>query len=186
MARHNAVMIEVKETFPKQTCRNRTVIATAEGARTLTVPTLRHNHSRTDEVAIDYSTRWNVQHLRTIQAAYAASPYYLYYADGLADILNTNHKLLIDLNQALLSWLLKHLGINTSTSQTVEFAPPKDTPADYRTAFSPKKQQQIFTPKPYYQVFADRMPFLWDLSAIDLLMNLGPEANTYITNLETT
>ena len=78
LAKYDAVVIEQKETFPKQTYRNRMLIMTAEGVRALTVPVVRSNHSRTDEVTNDYKERWNVTHLRTLTAAYAASPYWLY------------------------------------------------------------------------------------------------------------
>ena len=81
LLQHRELLIEAKETFPKQTYRNRMEIMTAGGVRTLTVPVLRNNHSRTEEVGIDYKERWNIIHLRTLSAAYSASPYYLYYKD---------------------------------------------------------------------------------------------------------
>ena len=37
--------------------------------------------------------------------------------------------------------------------------------------------------KSYYQVFSDRLPFTPNLSIIDLLMNLGPEAKDYLNKL---
>ena len=77
LLQHPEALVEVKETFPKQTYRNRMEIMTAGGVRTLTVPVVRNNHSRTEEVGIDYKERWNIIHLRTLEAAYSASPYYL-------------------------------------------------------------------------------------------------------------
>ena len=82
LMQHDDVLIETKETFPKQTYRNRAEIMTAGGVRTLTVPVIRDNHSRTEEVGIDYKERWNIVHLRTLTAAYSASPYFLYYKDS--------------------------------------------------------------------------------------------------------
>ena len=81
LIQHNQIIMEAKETFPKQTYRNRMEIMTANGVKTLTVPVIRHNHSRTEDVLIDYKERWNIIHLRTIEAAYSASPYYLYYKE---------------------------------------------------------------------------------------------------------
>ena len=86
LSAQSEALIETQETFPKQTYRNRTEIMTAGGVRTLSVPVVRNNHSRTEEVGIDYKERWNVIHLRTIAAAYSASPYYLYYKDDLEKI----------------------------------------------------------------------------------------------------
>jgi len=34
--------------------------------------------------------------------------------------------------------------------------------------------------KPYHQVFQDRFDFQYNLSALDLLFNLGPEAQHYL------
>ena len=92
---HPQALIEAKETFPKQTYRNRAEIMTAGGIRTLTVPVIRDNHSRTEEVRIDYKERWNIIHLRTLSAAYSASPYFLYYKDDLEALLrqSTNDQL---------------------------------------------------------------------------------------------
>ena len=174
-------LIETQETFPKQTYRNRTEIMTAGGVRTLSVPVIRNNHSRTEEVAIDYRERWNIIHLRTIAAAYSASPYYLYYKDDLEQILLQRYSRLIDLNDALLQWILRTLKSNCQISHTQDFA--KDYPADLRDTFSPKHPYPTANHKPYYQVFADRLPFTPNLSFLDLLMNLGPEAKEYLRNI---
>lgn len=175
--------IEAKETFPKQTYRNRTVIMTAGGVRTLSVPTIRGNHTRTDEVAIDYKERWNVIHLRTIEAAYSASPYFLYYKDDLEAIVMQRHERLIDLNMELLRWLMKKTKIDCNVELTTDWQPLMDDSSDMRNKFSPKVPYPTDGHKPYYQVFADRIPFTPNLSALDLLMNLGPEASEYLRNV---
>lgn len=174
-------LIETQETFPKQTYRNRTEIMTAGGVRTLSVPVVRNNHSRTEEVGIDYKERWNVIHLRTIAAAYSASPYYLYYKDGLEKILLQRYERLIDLNDALLQWILRTLKSGCQIRHTQDFV--KDYPADLRDTFSPKRPYPTEGHKPYYQVFADRLPFTPNLSFLDLLMNLGPEAGEYLKSI---
>lgn len=174
-------LIETQETFPKQTYRNRTEIMTAGGVRTLSVPVVRNNHSRTEEVGIDYKERWNVIHLRTIAAAYSASPYYLYYKDDLEKILLQRYERLIDLNDALLQWILHTLKSGCQIRHTQDFV--KDYPADLRDTFSPKRPYPTEGHKPYYQVFADRLPFTPNLSFLDLLMNLGPEAGEYLKSI---
>lgn len=181
MLQHTEVLIEVRETFPKQTYRNRTEIMTAGGVRTLSVPVIRSNHSRTDEVAIDYKERWNVIHLRTIAAAYSASPYYLYYKDNLEKILLQCHERLVDLNDALLRWILGTLKSNCQITYTEDYA--KEYPEDYRNTFTPKHPYATENQEPYYQVFSDRLPFTPNLSILDLLFNLGPEAKDYLRNI---
>ena len=182
--------VEGKETFPKQTYRNRAMIATAGGMRTLTVPVIRHNHSRTEEVLIDYKERWNIIHQRTLEAAYGASPYYLYYKDDLEVLLTPKYERLVDLNDALLKWLLRRLKIDAEVQYTDEFVPTDDNRigteiTDYRYCFSPKIPYPTEGMPKYYQVFGDRNGFIGGLSVVDLLMNLGPEARGYLESMIT-
>ena len=174
-------LIEAKETFPKQTYRNRAEIMTAGGIRTLTVPVIRDNHSRTEEVRIDYKERWNIIHLRTLSAAYSASPYFLYYKDDLEALLTSRYDMLMDLNEALLTWILRLLKTVQPLPRTDDYQ--KEYPLDYRNVFSPKRPYPTEKMECYYQVFSDRIPFTPNLSIIDLLMNLGPEAKDYLNRL---
>ncbi|MCR5445802.1 MAG: WbqC family protein [Bacteroidales bacterium] len=183
LARCAEAAIECKETFPKQTYRNRMVIVTAGGVRTLTVPVVRTNHSRTDEVTVDYRQRWNVLHLRTLTAAYAASPYFLYYKDDVEALLMARYSRLIDLNQAVLQWLIDKLKIDCRFSFTDDYRPFTDGADDFRQRFSPKVPYDTSAWEPYYQVFEDRQPFVPNLSVFDLLMNLGPEAREYLMRI---
>lgn len=185
LAQYAEAQIEIKETFPKQTYRNRMHIMTAGGVRVLTVPVIRNNHSRTEEVLIDYKDRWTVIHLRTLTAAYSASPYFLYYKDNIEALLAAAHyDRLIDLNQATLEWLLRQLKIKCTLTFTTDYQPATtENSSDFRTIFSPKRPYPTDQFKPYYQVFGDRQPFTPNLSCLDLLMNLGPEAKDYLKAL---
>ena len=182
LSRYREVLIDAKETFPKQTYRNRMDIVTAGGVRVLTVPVKRNNHSRTEEVEIDYKERWNVNHLRTLTAAYAASPYFLYYRDDIERLLLCRYDKLVELNHAALKWVLGKLKTECRMRYTDDYVRSFEG-VDYRNTFSPKRQCQIES-KPYYQVFADRMPFVQNMSILDVLMNLGPEAKEYISTIE--
>lgn len=180
LMRYDEVLVEHKETYPKQTYRNRAVILTAGGTRSLAVPVVRHNHSRTDEVTIDYRSRWNTVHRRTLAAAYAASPYWLYLHDELDTLLDTRYDRLVDLNQAVTGWLLRKLKVPCRLSPTTGYQPGGTAPDDCRNRFSPKVPLPAEGFPPYCQVFADRHPFVHNLSALDLLMNLGPDATGYL------
>ena len=184
LAKYTEAQVEIKETFPKQTYRNRMHIMTAEGIRVLTVPVIRTNHSRTEEVTIDQKDRWAVIHLRTLTAAYSASPYFFYYKDDIEALLTTHHERLIDLNQSCLKWILHQLKIDCTLTFTANYIPAtNDETNDFRTVFTPKRPYPTDNFKPYYQVFGDRQPFVPNLSCIDLLMNLGPEAKDYLIDL---
>ena len=178
---HTELLIESKETFPKQTYRNRAEIMTAGGVRTLTVPVIRNNHSRTEEVGIDYKERWNIIHLRTLAAAYSASPYYLYYKDDLEALLTKRYEKLMELNEAMLKWILRLLKADCRLQRTEDYQ--KMYEEDFRNTFSPKHPYPTEGMESYYQVFSDRLPFTPNLSIIDLLMNLGPEAKDYLKRI---
>lgn len=183
LCRYSQVYIECKETFPKQTYRNRMMIMTAGGVRPLTVPVVRENHSRTDEVSVDYHMPWNVVHLRTLTAAYAASPYFQYYKDELEALLMQRYERLIDLNMDIMGWLIKRLKLSCDVARTTDYLPSGEQQDDYRNVFSPKVAYDDSGFPSYYQVFADRLAFVPNLSVLDLLMNLGPEARDYLMNV---
>ena len=65
---------------------------------------------------------------------------------------------------------------------TRDFLPPCGDSNDLRHVFSPKRRDEATEAlfPPYYQVFCDRQPFAADLSVVDVLMNLGPEAGEYL------
>lgn len=182
MSRFEQFQIEVKETFPKQTYRNRASIMTASGVRHLIVPVVRANgnHTRTEDMVISGPERWNIVHLRTIAAAYGASPYYLYYKDNLEAILTKHHASLVSLNGEILDWVFRCLKIASSFTVTNDFVPVGAAEDDYRMMFSPKIPFNKVSFQPYYQVFMANQPFAPNLSVLDLIMNLGPEAGGYV------
>lgn len=181
LTHYHEAFVETQETFPKQTYRNRTEILTAGGIKTLTVPVIRNNHSRTNEVGIDYKERWNIIHLRTLTAAYSASPYFLYYKDELENLLTQHYERIVDLNDTLLKWILRLLKVDCHLKQTEDYE--KTYELDFRNTFSPKIPYSTEGYRKYYQVFSDRIPFTPNLSIIDLLMNLGPEAREYLSSI---
>lgn len=184
LAQHDVVRIERLETFPKQTFRNRCTIATGNGLQTLTVPVVRPegNHTRTEQMGISYQEPWNIRHWRAIVSAYNTAPYFLYYRDGLEKILMRRYDALLELNHDLLRYLLQKLKIDCRIEYTVEFS-PLIAADDLRTALTCKSAQSGTSFPAYSQVFEERYGFQSNLSVIDLLFNLGPEARTYLRNL---
>lgn len=182
LSAEDAVLIEQHETFPKQTYRNRTIIATANGLQTLSVPVVRveGNHTRTSDMAISYVEPWNIKHWRAIETAYNAAPYFLYYRDGIEQILMRRYEKLIDLNGDLLQYLIKKLKLSCQTSLTTDYEPKQGQAEDFRDTFSCKKPFTRLQFAPYNQVFEERMPFQPNLSILDLLFNLGPDAKAYL------
>lgn len=182
LATHERVVIEQHETFPKQTFRNRTVIATGNGELMLNVPVSKPegNHTKTCNVEVSYHEPWNVRHWRAIESAYNAAPYFLYYRDGLENILLREYRMLLALNHDILSFLLEKLKINCTIEYSSEYRPMDDRETDLRLSLTAKNGQNMTPCPPYSQVFDSRYGFMPNMSAIDLLFNLGPEARQYL------
>lgn len=98
----SAVQIEVMESFPKQTYRNRCTIATPDGPLTLTVPVKRVDSKQlTRDVEISYQQRWQHQHWIALVSAYKHTPYFDYYADFFRPFYEQETRFLVDLNEGL-------------------------------------------------------------------------------------
>lgn len=181
------VNIEIFETYPKQTFRNRCNIASSTGNLSLSVPVKRinGNHTITADILIDNSKPWQQIHWRSIVSAYNKSPYFLFYRDLFEPVYKTKQERLIDLNQSLLDIVLKLLKVNNLKINFNDNYVVATECLDFRNAISPKLKQiqknQNYFPR-YMQVFEDIHGFIPELSIIDLLFNLGPEALPYLTD----
>ena len=184
-----AATIEIFETFPKQTHRNRCEILTSNGVMRLSVPVVRTNgnHTLTKDMEISYAERWNVQHIRAIESAYNNAPFFMYLWDGLKEILLVQHNRLLDLNGEIMSYLMLKLAIQCKLQYSVEYKSGQHSVAsgqclDMRTMFMHNPSgNKTFKQSAYYQVWNDRYGFQPNLSIIDLLFNLGPaESKKYL------
>ncbi len=180
------IALEAEETYIKQTYRNRCIILSANGLQNLIVPIKRPegNHSKTKIIYPDYSTNWPVQHLRSLHAAYKASPYYDYYIPYFEQILLKEWDTLLALNQAVINEIMRLLKISISLSITTTFEKKPEQFVDFRAFYNPKKPSSPELFNDYYQVFGEKFPFQPDLSVIDLLFNEGPQSLIYLQNLK--
>ena len=102
LANPSAVQIEVMESFPKQTYRNRCTIATPDGPQTLTVPVKRVDSKQfTRDVEISYQKRWQHQHWIALVSAYKRTPYFDYYADFFRPFYEQETRFLVDFNEKI-------------------------------------------------------------------------------------
>jgi hypothetical protein len=177
--RHGEAMIEVCESFQKQTYRNRCLIATAQGVQALTVPVEGSKANRlVADLHISDHGNWRHQHWQAITSAYGDSPFLEYYEDDLRPFFFEHQwERLVDFNDAIVRRMCELLDIHPVLKNTTEFERVVGF-ADYREAISPKHPlpDPEFVPLPYYQVFSQRHGFLPNLSILDLLLNMGPEA----------
>ena len=186
MHRAADVSIEAWEHYPKQTLRNRCLIATAGGVQALTVPVVRPDNPKapTRDIRISDHGRWRHLHWQALVSAYGMSPFFEYYADDFAPFYERPYTFLIDYNMALHSLVCELLDISPTVGLTEEYMPPESVTDDLREAFTPRQPRpehpDLPPPRPYYQVFGRKHGFLPDLSIVDLLFNMGNESLLYL------
>ncbi|MFH1160592.1 MAG: WbqC family protein [bacterium] len=177
------VLIEAQETYPKQTFRNRCCIYGPNGKQALIIPVRKPdgNHTKTKDIRLDSSVPWRKHHWRSFEAGYNKSPYFLYYKDDFQPFFHRQYTFLIDFNTGLLETLFRMIRLEKKVKFTDRFEERSTEVEDMRFTLSSKHQQ--FEYPAYIQVFSSRHGFIPNLSVIDLLFNLGPEARNYLSSL---
>lgn len=164
------ITFEVKEHFVKQTHRSRMEIMGPNGLHKLSIPTLKNRESRAmDQVLISYSENWQKDHWKGLEAAYRRSPYFEFYEHYFHPFYKEKTERLVDYNLRFHETICGLLKINLPHQLSTDYVAAIDH--DFRSSDFALKQ-----PTEYMQVFADRHAFLPNLSIMDALFNLGPQA----------
>jgi hypothetical protein len=200
LKRYDHCVIEQYDSYQKQTYRNRCVIATANGLQALTVPVdhspLTIDHVQCKDLRISDHNQWRRVHWNALQSAYSESPFFEYYADDIRPFFEQKYVFLIDFNEAIRQKMCELLDIDTSVSYSSGFM-VQDSGfrvhgsgfmvqgsgfRDFREVIHAKHPQDDpeFQPRSYWQVFQHRYGFQPNLSILDLLFCMGPEAVFYL------
>lgn len=169
--------------YTKQTYRNRCHISGANGILPLSIPIVKPDTPKchTCDIRISDHGEWRHLHWNAIVSAYGSSPFFEYYADELHPFYEKKYEFLFDYNCELTQWLCRSFGFEPEIGYTDQYRmQPDEDETDFREEIHPKKifaerHPEIALPE-YYQVFTQRHGFVRDLSAIDLLFNMGPES----------
>lgn len=169
----DGIIIDGSSPFVKQTFRNRAVIATENGTQALTIPIVHNGNQAMRDVRISEHGNWRHLHWNAIVSAYRKSPFFDYYADDFAHFYQERDGFLMDFNMRLHAVVCELLGLDRKAVDK-----PDSAVEELRHIAEPKALATIegYSPEPYYQVFAARHGFIPNLSIIDLLFNMGPEA----------
>ena len=203
LCRYDRVLIEHCESFQKQTYRNRCLIATTQGVQALTVPVKAPSNlpplgeafdagiigaaaspsgGRLEGALISDHGNWRHLHWQALQTAYGDSPFFEYYEDDLRPFFTERRwERLTDFNADICRTMCRLLDIHPDIKPTTEYSKNGDF-IDFRDAINPKHPlpDAAFQPRRYWQVFEQRHGFLPNLSILDLLFNMGPEAIFYL------
>ncbi len=177
------VFLEKFETYSKQSYRNRAVIYSANGSLDITIPVekIHGNHTLSSEMIVCNKTDWNKKCWRAIESAYRSTPFFIYYSDEYQAIFDNPPKTLWELNQKLLKLNLKHLQLKKTVSETDSFEKKTLELLDFRNSIHPKAKPDFGMVFPeYFQVFSPRLGFKPNMSILDLIFHLGPDANGYL------
>ena len=200
LKRYDHCVIEQYDSYQKQTYRNRCVIATANGLQALTVPVdhspLTIDHVQCKDLRISDHNQWRRVHWNALQSAYSESPFFEYYADDIRPFFEQKYEFLIDFNEAIRQKMCELLDIETSVSYSSGFMVQGSGFRghgsgfrgqgsgfrDFREVIHAKHPQDDpeFQPRSYWQVFQHRYGFQPNLSILDLLFCMGPEAVFYL------
>lgn len=163
------------EAHRKMSFLNKCIIVGSNGLIKLSVPILHGRNQKANivDLKIDYSTKWQAMHWRSIESCYGKSPFFLYYSDGVKEIIFGGHTTLVELNKKALEWILKICKaeinivepamseLNLSRKNLYRWLPNNYASADCGI-------------RPYPQVFNDMQPFQPNLSILDAIFCLGP------------
>lgn len=181
---YSETIIEIFDTYQKQSYRNRATILGANGPHDLVIPVKRPggNHTKTCDVLIDYDIPWQKIHWKAIISAYKHSPFFDIFESELEPLYNYNRdiKYLVDWNFIVIDAILKITETNAHYYKSKSYIKPSGSLNDFRDSIHPKKRMQAFdadfSQSPYFQVFNKKFGFIPNLSFIDLLFNEGSQA----------
>ena len=189
--------------FPRGTTwmtRNR--FKSDQGTLWMTIPVWKKGLGlqKIDEVRICDEGRWAKKHLESLKSAYARAPYLVDHLDFVERIFSSDFKRLIELNLAVIRYLMEHLHINTEVillselgiqsrgdRLLIEICRSIKT-SHFLTQNAALKflnqdpfheagiQLRSFNPPSlvYPQLWGDFIP---NLSTLDLILNCGPKAH---------
>lgn len=188
--RHECCYIEKYDHFIKQTYRNRCQIATTQGVQTLSIPVEKFDTPKRlmRDVRISDHANWRHVHWNALVSAYGESPFFEFYEDDIRPFFTKKWTFLYDFNLEITMKMCQLLDIEPNIQETTTYVNTDDLPlqmpqiTDLRDVIRPKHPlpDGAFTPRPYYQVYAQKNGFIPNLSILDLLMNMGNEAVLYL------
>ena len=181
MVKANKLVFEVKDTYQKQTYRNRTNIYAANGKLSLTVPVVysQKNRQLYRDIKIHNEEKWQALHWKSLLSAYSTSPFFEFYEDDLAPLFHYKQKNLMEFNFKCLETIFDCLQLDIDYSKTSVFEKEPNNANDFRYLANARKEKD-YNFSEYVQVFSDKLGFISNLSILDLLFNEGPNTINYL------
>lgn len=192
MAAYGHAVIDADAIFDKrQKAVHRCDIADTHGPVQLTVPVSKPHgiaRARWSDVAVsDHGAWWHV-HRVTLESAYGRSPFFEFYIDRFLPFLTKDvidrYPTVAALNLAIDAEIRSILLLETAVNGSYNSYDSYDSFNSY-DRFSSAMALYSRAITPYWQVRGASQGFIANLSILDLIFNLGPEAPLYLRSLLT-
>lgn len=173
ISKQSVISFDTSAPFTKMNFKNRTIIATAQGPLTLSIPLIGGRTQRIpiNECCIAYDAPWQAQHFKAIKTSYQRAPFFEYYEEGIEKLFENKPEKLIDFLHLVHIWIRNQLKGKWEIEQ--ESLVLNQDKFKYFDHFLPKNYHSILNPIRYQQVFEDKTGFLPNLSILDLLFCTG-------------
>ena len=190
--------------YTKGDWRNRNKIKTEGRTRWVTVPVKYGSKELLIcNTPIDYSQAWTKKHINQFKTWYSRTPFFESYSHEFFYIMQKKHDTISGLNIDLCHWIMKKIEIDTPTRLSSELQPQgskterlidllkKVKAKTYLSGPSAKGyldenlfrkhgislDYKTYDYAPYPQLWGD---FVGEVTVLDLLFNLGPNARQYL------
>ncbi len=182
-----AVIFEAHENYQKRSFRNRYQIGSHQGLLNLSVPLVKgkNNQQPILEVKISYDLNWPTIHWKALQSSYGKSAFFIYYKELIEAVLFSECTYLFDLNLKTWRFIESALQLHWEILLTEEYQLKAGHGIQDLRSRRKFSNSRMFTIPEYYQVFSASTGFLPNLSILDLIFHLGPEAYSYLHSLST-
>lgn len=184
----DTVLFEEADNYQKQTYRARQYIYGANGKLLLNIP-IKHSkekqgHQAYKSVKIENEFAWQTNHWRSLESAYRSSPFFEFYEDVFRPLYHEEQIYLLEFNQACFQKICEALELQKTIEKTTTYTegPKAENLTDFRNLINAKREPS-FAFDSYPQVFQEKQGFIPNLSILDLLFNLGPEALSYLESV---
>ncbi len=132
--------------------------------------------NRWSEVTVSSQAGWWADHRVSLESAYGRTPFFEFYIDRFLPFLQDQNIPITELDRGIDTVVRSILGLETKVSYSLADIEDSEKPTDdWRKNIFPPRQWE-----PYYQVRAQQLGFHPNLSILDLIFNLGPEAILYL------
>lgn len=179
--KHGSLLIESADNYQKTSYRNRAHIAHPEGFVPMGIPLLKGKNSRMpyQKVLVDNTKPWQRNHWRAITTAYGKSPFFEHYSEQLKPLFERKWTHLFDYNLEALLLVKNLLAFDDYSFELTDAYDKYPESEDFRSFIKPNRDiNHKFVE--YVQVFSDKTGFVPNLSILDLLFCMGPEAQRFL------